>query len=122
MAQQRADVAMPPGISGAPAENYSSSGQAGGGTGSVFGGLGGPGQQQGSGMMPLPDSPRNQYGIPTGNPSGDAADDSGPDIADAPPPGSVFGDLGGSGTGRQTGGQEIPAAPYGTDPGGQGGR
>ena len=40
MAQQRADVSVPPG----PAESYSSSGQAGGGTGSVFGALGGRGR------------------------------------------------------------------------------
>ncbi len=71
MAQQRADVSVPPGV-GAPAQDYSSSGQAGGGgSGSVFGDLGGPGQQQGGGVI---------------------------------------------------GGQEIPPAPRGTDPGGQGGR
>ena len=67
MAQQRADVPVPPGI-GAPAQDYSASGQAGGG---------------GSG--------------------------------------SVFGDLGG-GVSSQLDGPEIPAAPSGTDPGGQGGR
>jgi hypothetical protein len=34
----------------------------------------------------------------------------------------VFGDLGGSGASRETSGQDIPAAPMGSDPGGQGGR
>lgn len=66
---------------------------------SVFGDLGGPGQQQGSG---IPD--------PEGGPD--------PHLASA---GSVFGDLGGGGVAVQTGGPEIPNGP-GHDPGGQGGR
>lgn len=101
MAQQRVtDVTLPAGVSGGPAENYSSSGQAGGGTGSVFGPLGGPGQQHGGGVM----SEINSIDItPPGGPG-------------------VFGDLGGGGVACQTGGPEIPAAPYGSDPGGQGGR
>jgi len=109
MAQQRADISI-------PAEAYSSPGQAGGGgPGSVFGDLGG-GQQQGSDLPPLQDGARNAYGHPTGNPSGG---DGG--ISAAPAPGSVFGDLGG-GVGSQLGGPDIPAAPTGSDPGGQGGR
>lgn len=114
MAQQRADVPMPAGI-GSSAETYSSSGQAGGGgSGSVFGDLGGPGQQQGDTMInaTFDDGPRNSGGHPTNNPSGDGV---------APPVDSVFGDLGGSGTAAQTGGAAIPNIP-GPDPGGQGGR
>ena len=65
----------------------------------MFGDLGGPGQQQGGGVM----SEINSI-----------------DITPAAGPG-VFGDLGGSGVAGQTGGQEIPAAPTGTDSGGQGG-
>jgi hypothetical protein len=124
MAQQQVtDVTIPPGI-GVTSEAYSSSGQtANPGGGSVFGDLGGPGQQQGTGLpMAVQDGPRNTYGIPTGNPSGDTADDSAPDIADAPPPGSVFGDLGGGGVACQLTGGEVPALPVGSDPGGQGGR
>jgi hypothetical protein len=113
MAQQRADVALPPGV-GVAAQDYSSSGQAGGGgTGGLFGDLGGPGQQHGDDLPQLQDSPRNAYGNATGNPSG------GGDAL--PPRDSVFGDLGGSGTAGQTGGEAIPPAPRGTDPGGQGG-
>ncbi len=115
MAQQRADVPVPPGI-GAPAQDYSASGQAGGGgPGSVFGDLGG-GQQHGTDLPQMPDGPRNAYGHPTSNPSGG---DGG--ISDAPALDSVFGDLGG-GVSSQLDGPEIPAAPSGTDPGGQGGR
>src|SRR5260221_4622145 len=101
MAQQRADVSIPtPGI-GSAAQDYSSSGQAGGGgSGSVFGDLGGPGQQQGGGVM----SEINSIDITPMSPGG------------------VFGDLGGGGVAVQTGGQEIPPAPRGTGPGGQGGR
>ena len=100
MAQQRADVSVPAGVS-APAQDYSSSGQAGGGgAGSVFGDLGGPGQQTGGGVM----SEINSIDITPVSPGG------------------VFGDLGGGGVAVQTGGQEIPPAPAGTDPGGQGGR
>ena len=100
MAQQRVtDVTLPAGV-GVAAEAYSSSGQAGGLTGSVFGDLGGPGQQQGGGVM---------------------SEISSIDIT-PPGPAGVFGDLGGSGTARETGGPQIPAAPAGTDPGGQGGR
>jgi hypothetical protein len=112
MAQQRADVPVPPGV-GVAAENYSSSGQAGGGSGSVFGPLGG-GVQHGDDLMPIQDSPRNAWGVATGNPSGGDGQ--------APPPlDGVFGDLGGSGVAGQTGGEAIPAAPTGRDPGGQGG-
>lgn len=67
---------------------------------SVFGDLGGPGQQSGGGVM----SEINSIDITPQSPGG------------------VFGDLGGSGVAGQTGGPEIPAAPTGTDPGGQGGR
>ena len=98
MAQQRADVAVPPGV-GAPAQDYSSSGQAGGVSGSVFGPLGGPGQQQGGGVM----SDINSIDITPVSPGG------------------VFGDLGGGVT-SQTSGPVMEAAPVGTDPGGQGGR
>lgn len=98
MAQQRTGMAMPSGI-GTPAQEYSSSGQAGGGQGSVFGDLGGPGQQTGGGVM----SDINSMDITPMGPDG------------------VFGDLGGGGVACQTGGQEIPAAPVGTDSGGQGG-
>jgi len=112
MAQQRADVPLPPGV-GVAAENYSSSGQAGGGSGTVFGPLGG-GQQHGNDLMPLQDSPRNMYGHPTGNPSGGGGE--------VPALDSVFGDLGGGGVACQLDGGEIPALPAGTDPGGQGGR
>lgn len=121
MAQQRDGMTIPAGGGGSPA-GYSYSGQAGGGTGSVFGDLGGPGQQQGGGGdvldLDVSAGPRNIYGHPTGNPSGDT--DSVPDIADAPPLGSVFGDLGGSGVAREEMGAAIPAAPVGSDP--QGGR
>jgi hypothetical protein len=112
MAQQRVtDVAIPSGVAAEDTANMS--GQAGGGGGtSVSGDLGG-GQQHGTGLPYMPDGPRNTYGHPTGNPSGDGV---------APALDSVFGDLGGSGTSRETSGTEIPAAPYGTDPGGQGGR
>ena len=94
--------------------DYSYSGQAGGGSGSVFGDLGGPGQQQGTGSenATFSDGPRNAGGHPTNNPSGDGV---------APAHDGVFGDLGGSGTAAQTRGQNIPVAPAGTDPGGQGG-
>lgn len=99
MAQQRAGVSVPSGIGG-PAQEYSSSGQAGGGTGSVFGDLGGPGQQSGGGVM----SEINSIDITPPGPDG------------------VFGDLGGGGVACQTGGPEMPALPVGSDPGGQGGR
>lgn len=68
-------------------------------TESVFGDLGGPGQQSGGGVM----SEINAIDIT-------------PPVAD-----SVFGDLGG-GVSSQLQGPEIPAAPVGSDPGGQGGR
>jgi hypothetical protein len=77
---------------------------------SVFGDLGG-GVQQGTMLTPIQDGPRNEYGHPTNNPSGDG---------NAPAQDSVFGDLGG-GVSSQTGGAEIPNTP-GSDPGGQGGR
>lgn len=67
---------------------------------SVFGDLGGPGQQSGGGVM----SEINAIDITPPGPAG------------------VFGDLGGGGVACQTGGPQIPAAPVGTDPGGQGGR
>ncbi len=98
MAQQRADVSVPPGV-GAPAQDYSSSGQAGGVSGSLFGPLGGPGQQQGGGVM----SEINSIDITPVSPGG------------------VFGDLGGSGQAGQAG-APMEAAPVGIDPGGQGGR
>ena len=113
MAQQRADMTVPM----SAGSDYSQSGQGatGGGT-SVFGDLGGPGQQQGGGVMSAPqDGPRNAYGHPNGNPSG------GDGWSTVPAADGVFGDLGGGGVACQTGGQEIPAAPAGTDTGGQGG-
>ena len=75
------------------------SGQAGAGTDSVFGDLGGPGQQSGGGVMSSPGSD------------------------DVTPPGhaGVFGDLGGGGVACQLTGGEVPALPDGRDPGGQGG-
>lgn len=77
------------------------SGQSGStGGDSVFGDLGGPGQQQGGGVM-------SQIGDQDITPPG---------------PAGVFGDLGGSGTSRETSGPVIVAAPVGRDPGGQGGR
>jgi hypothetical protein len=82
---------------------------------SVFGALGG-GVQQGTGLMPLQDSPRNAWGLANGNPSG-AGDGAAP-----PAPDSVFGDLGGGGVACQLDGGEVPALPAGRDPGGQGGR
>ena len=100
MAQQRADVPIPPGM-GVAAEAYSSSGQtANPGGGSVFGDLGGPGQQSGGGVM----SEINSVDITPMGPAG------------------VFGDLGGGGVACQLTGGEVPALPVGTDPGGQGGR
>ena len=98
---------------GSPAEAYSSSGQAGSsGGGSVFGDLGGPGQQRGT-PAPMTDEvgPHNSDGNVTNNPSGDGV---------APAQDSVFGDLGG-GVSSQTGGARIVPGPVGTDPGGQGG-
>jgi hypothetical protein len=84
---------------GITADTYSASGQTASGGGSVFGDLGGPGQQSGGGVM----SEINSIDItPAGGPG-------------------VFGDLGG-GVSSQTGGPQIPAAPVGSDPGGQGGR
>jgi hypothetical protein len=96
---------------GAAEQGYPS-GQAGGGTGAVFGDLGGPGQQQGT-PVPMDEAPPlNSAGNVTNNPSGDGV---------APPQESVFGDPGG-GVSSQTGGAQIIAGPAGTDPGGQGGR
>src|SRR5258708_31934666 len=66
MAQQGMSV---PGVA-SDASNMS--GQAGGGSGSVFGGLGG-GQQHGTDLPYMPGGPRNSAGHPTGNPSGDPA-------------------------------------------------
>ena len=81
---------------------------------SVFGDLGGPGQQQGSDLFPIQDGPRNSGGHPTNNPSGDGV---------APPLDSVFGtDLGGSGVARETSGQQVPNIAPETGPPGQGGR
>jgi hypothetical protein len=80
---------------------------------SVFGDLGGPGQQQGSDLPMIQDGPRNSGGHPTNNPSGDGV---------APALDSVFGDLGGSGTSRETGGSMISNAVPSTGPPGQGGR
>jgi hypothetical protein len=92
------------------AEQGYPSGQAGGGTGSVFGDLGGPGQQQGTPVPMDAAPPLNSAGNVTNNPSGDGT---------APAQDSVFGDLGG-GVSSQTGGMAIPNGP-GSDPGGQGG-
>jgi hypothetical protein len=80
---------------------------------SVFGDLGGPGQQQGSDLPAIQDGPRNSEGHSTNNPSGDGV---------APAHDSVFGDLGGSGTARETGGQAIPNTVPTMGPPGQGGR
>jgi hypothetical protein len=98
---------------GNPAENYTSSGQAGGGSGTVFGDLGG-GVQHGTDLPYLQDGPRNSGGHPTSNPSGDGV---------APPLDSVFGtDLGGSGVAGQTGGAQITNQVPSMGPPGQGGR
>jgi hypothetical protein len=80
---------------------------------SVFGDLGGPGQQQGSDLPAIQDGPRNSGGHSTNNPSGDGT---------APALDSVFGDLGGSGTSRETGGAMISNAAPSMGPPGQGGR
>jgi hypothetical protein len=94
------------------ADTGNMSGQAGGGTDSVFGGLGG-GVQQGTPVPDMEDGPRNQHGLSTNNPSGDGV---------APPLDSVFStDLGGSGVAGQTGGRVIPNAQPATGPPGQGG-
>ncbi len=68
----------------------------------VFGPLGG-GQQHGTDLPPLPDSPRNEWGVPTTNPSGGGGD--------VPRPDSVFGDLGGPGVAGQEGGRALPPDP-----------
>lgn len=95
------------------ADTSNMSGQAGGGSGSVFGDLGG-GVQQGTQVPDMQDGPRNSSGHPTNNPSGDGT---------APPLDSVFGtDLGGSGVAGQTGGRAISNAVPSTGPPGQGGR
>ena len=67
---------------------------------SVFGDLGGPGKQSGGGTM---------------------SDISSADMT-PPGPAGVFGDLGGGGVACQLTGGQVPAAPVGSDPGGQGGR
>ncbi len=111
-------MAQNPGMSipGVASDASNMSGQAGGGSGSVFGGLGG-GQQQGSDLPAMPDGPRNSGGHPTGNPSGDPAWGSAPALD------SVFGtDLGGSGVARETGGAAISNTVPSTGPPGQGGR
>jgi hypothetical protein len=92
------------------ADTGNMSGQAGGGSDSVFGGLGG-GQQQGSDLPQMPDGPHNTLGNPNNNPSGGDGT--------VPAQDGVFGDLGG-GVASQTGGGQIPNTP-GRDPGGQGG-
>lgn len=103
-------------VPGNPAENYTSSGQAGGGSGTVFGDLGG-GVQRGTPVPDMADGPRNAHGHPTGNPSG------GPEWGAVPEVDSVFGtDLGGSGVAGQTGGRAIPQGEPNTGPPGQGGR
>jgi len=79
---------------------------------SVFGDLGGPGQQQGTELPPIQDGPHNALGNPSNNPSGGGGE--------VPAHDSVFGDPGG-GVASQTGGAMIPNIP-GSDPGGQGGR
>jgi hypothetical protein len=78
---------------------------------SVFGDMGGGGQQRGTPVPMDEAAPVNSAGNVTNNPSGDGV---------APAQDSVFGDLGG-GVSSQTGGAEIPNTP-GRDPGGQGGR
>jgi hypothetical protein len=108
-------------VPGVAASNDTSnmSGQAGGGGGgSVFGDLGGTGQQHAGAAIPDPgDFPRNAGGHPTNNPSGGA------EWGAVPPLDSVFGtDLGGSGVARETGGQMIPNIAPATGPPGQGGR
>ncbi len=110
MAQQGMSV---PGVA-SDASNMS--GQAGGGSGSVFGGLGG-GQQHGTDLPYMPGGPRNSAGHPTGNPSGDPAWGAVPALD------SVFGtDLGGSGVAREIHGAVIPNIAPETGPPGQGGR
>src|SRR5258707_6021491 len=89
-------MAQNPGMSipGVASDASNMSGQAGGGSGAVFGGLGG-GVQQGSDLPQMPGGPRNSGGHPTGNPSGDPA------WGEVPPLDSVFGtDLGGVRGGR----------------------
>ena len=82
--------------------------------GSVFGDLGGPGQQSaGAVVSDIGDGAHNALGNPTGNPSGNHGE--------VPAQDSVFGDLGGGGVACQTGGPAMPNGP-GVDPGGQGGR
>ncbi len=122
-------MAQNPGMSipGVASDASNMSGQAGGGSGAVFGGLGG-GVQQGSDLPQMPGGPRNSGGHPTGNPSGDPA------WGEVPPLDSVFGtDLGGSGVAGQERGAAIPniapsTGPPGpniapsTGPPGQGGR
>jgi hypothetical protein len=69
----------------------------------VFGPLGG-GQQHGDGEFSrIPEPPRNEWGIPTHNPSGSGGD--------VPRPDSVFGDLGGPGVAGQHGGGAVPPDP-----------
>jgi len=111
-------MAQNPGMSipGVASDASNMSGQAGGGSGAVFGGLGG-GVQHGSDLPQMPDGPRNTGGHPTGNPSGDPAWGAVPALD------SVFGtDLGGSGVAREIHGAAIPnIAPEMGAPG-QGGR
>src|SRR5258708_29853472 len=104
MAQQGMSV---PGVA-SDASNMS--GQAGGGSGSVFGGLGG-GQQHGTDLPQMPGGPRNSAGHPTGNPSGDPAWGAVPALD------SVFGtDLGGSRAAPETHRAGVPHIPPPTAP------
>src|SRR5258708_12228765 len=109
-------MAQNPGMSipGVASDASNMSGQAGGGSGAVFGGLGG-GVQQGSDLPQMPGGPRNSGGHPTGNPSGDPA------WGEVPPLDSVFGtDLGGSGVPRQEPRPAIPNHPPPPPPPGPG--
>ena len=112
-------MAQNPGMSipGVASDASNMSGQAGGGSGAVFGDLGG-GQQQGTQVPDAGgDGPRNAMGHPTGNPSGDPA------WGQVPAQDSVFGtDLGGSGVAREIHGAAIPNIAPETGPPGQGGR
>jgi len=102
-----------PGVAASDTGNMS--GQAGGGSGAVFGDLGG-GVQHGTQIPNMGDGPRNAYGHPTSNPSGDPA------WGQVPAPDSVFGtDLGGAGVAGQTQGAALPNTSPAAGPRGQGG-
>src|SRR5258708_11317395 len=97
-------MAQNPGMSipGVASDASNMSGQAGGGSGAVFGGLGG-GVQQGSDLPQMPGGPPNSRGHPTGNPSGDPA------WGEGPPLDSAFRtDLGGARVARQEPRAAVP--------------